>query len=81
MASDGGREPDDVLYQDARWMRMARVQYGMVAYPLWILGLAASSQFMRRCARQSRELSLTKTKLYDHVDRTCEQPVLSSTPA
>lgn len=31
-----------ILYQDARWRRIGRVQYGMIAYPLWLLALAGS---------------------------------------
>jgi hypothetical protein len=40
--ADESRRDDDVLYQDVRWMRMGRFQYGMIAFPLWILGLVGS---------------------------------------
>lgn len=42
MADDGRPGDDDFPYQDARWMRIGRFQYGMIAYPLWILGLVGS---------------------------------------
>ena len=35
----GDRDRLDVLYQDARWLRIARFQYGIIAVPLWLLGL------------------------------------------
>jgi hypothetical protein len=38
----GDRDRLDVLYQDARWLRIARFQYGIIAGPLWLLGLIGS---------------------------------------
>jgi hypothetical protein len=32
----------DVLYQDKRWLGLARWQYGIFAYPFWFLGVAGS---------------------------------------
>jgi len=36
------KEDPGLLYQDARWPRIARVSYGFFAFPLWIVGLVGS---------------------------------------
>jgi hypothetical protein len=42
VAEDRDTPTEGALCQDGRWPGIARVQYGMLAYPLWLLAVAGS---------------------------------------
>lgn len=42
MTEDRPAPGEEAVLQDARWRGIARYQYGLIAYPLWLLGVAGS---------------------------------------
>ncbi len=40
--ADAHHTSTKALFQDRRWLSIARLQYGLLAYPLWLLGIGGS---------------------------------------